>query len=366
MTREEGPCATRGISVAATIAALLVSLWRRTGSGQSAAGAERRFTPGSAGSGRPVLPARRQRWVRRQALRRRRELRPRDRAPLRDSDHRGAGHPEPVPVQLRLRRACASQSIKVAGQTSHVDASTRASSSSRRATGSSRATSFTTVVTYQGTPTRVRGPRGRNRGLRAHRRRRGRGRRAARGLDLVPGQRPPHGQGLLLLPHHSARGTAGDRERPTGIEPHPSWLDHLELDRARAHDHLPRDDGDRPLRHPPLPGQRPGLLGCRRPPARRPRRQPASADGIALRLVRRGPRTGSVVQATDAPDRGPGRGRPSCPSGSTATRSASSTSSPWRRTRSGRTNGPRCPTRTATRTAASASPARSTSSCTRS
>ena len=46
----------RGVSVAATIAALLVSLLATTGSGQSAAGAERRFTPGSAGAGDPYFP----------------------------------------------------------------------------------------------------------------------------------------------------------------------------------------------------------------------------------------------------------------------------------------------------------------------
>ena len=46
----------RGVFVAATIAALLVSLLATTGSGQSAAGAERRFTPGSAGAGDPYFP----------------------------------------------------------------------------------------------------------------------------------------------------------------------------------------------------------------------------------------------------------------------------------------------------------------------
>ena len=72
--------------------------------------------------GRPVLPARRQRWVRRHALRPRPDVQPRDAAPDRDGDHRGAGHPEPVPVQLRLRPA-ALQSIRVGGTASHVDAS---------------------------------------------------------------------------------------------------------------------------------------------------------------------------------------------------------------------------------------------------
>ena len=63
------------------------------------------FHAGSAGHRRPVLPARRQRRLRRPALPARRGLRPADRRPDRHGDHHGAGDPEPVQLQPRLRRA---------------------------------------------------------------------------------------------------------------------------------------------------------------------------------------------------------------------------------------------------------------------
>jgi Peptidase family M1 domain/Peptidase M1 N-terminal domain/Immune inhibitor A-like, MAM domain len=46
----------RGVSIAATITALLVSLSATAGGGQTAEGAERRFTPGGAGAGDPYFP----------------------------------------------------------------------------------------------------------------------------------------------------------------------------------------------------------------------------------------------------------------------------------------------------------------------
>ena len=102
--------------------------------------------------------------------------------------------------------------------------------------------------------------------------------RAARGRDLVPGQRPSDRQGVVHVPHHrperpagrrqrrpprqDARSTAGRPGTGTRREPMASYL-------ATA--------DDRPVRHPRLPPGRHPLLGRDRPrPARTGRH---AADG---------------------------------------------------------------------------------------
>ena len=250
----------RGVSVAATIAALLVSLLATTGSGQSAAGAERRFTPGSAGAGDPYFPLDGNGGydVKHYDV---------DVSYNPTSEHLSGTATIAAQATQNLSRfnfdfdGLHVQSIRVAG---HPATWTRQSGELvvTPSHGIVSGHGFTTVVTYQGTPREFQDPGVGTVGFVRTERRRRRGRRAARCLDLVPGQRPPHRQGLLLLPHHRARRVCR-RSRTAGWPRSPtrSRLDHVELDRLRAHGHLPRDDGDRPLRHPPLPGQRPGSSG---------------------------------------------------------------------------------------------------------
>ena len=178
-------------------------------------------------------------------------------------------------------------------------------------------------------------------GLHPHRRRRARRRPAARRRHLVPGQRPPEGQGRRTpsaspsprgsrrSPTECSRTRRTKRGRTTWTwareEPMASYLatatiGEFDLRRLQATDGIE------------LLG-RPRSGSVRRP---WPRRAPASSSPS---------RSGrAVVQAADPHDQRPGRRRRAVVLDRPATPSRTGTSSSSRRTRRARTTGRRCPT----------------------
>ena len=81
---------------------------------------------------------------------------------------------------------------------------------------------------------------------------------------MVPGERPPARQGAVPLPHHRAQGPRGHLEWRPRPQDDLRPLVHVDVGCARADGPLPRDDGDRPLRRPLLPGGWHQVLGRRR------------------------------------------------------------------------------------------------------
>ena len=96
---------------------------------------------------------------------------------------------------------------------------------------------FTIVVRYSGIPESS----STGRGLHRHGRRRARLGRAARGRELVPGQRPPERQGLVHLRGHGAGGPRGRRQRRARGQADEARLDDLDLGGEGADGLLPRD-----------------------------------------------------------------------------------------------------------------------------
>ena len=115
-------------------------------------------------------------------------------------------------------------------------------------------------------PSAPRGRPGGQRGLPDRRRVPGR-RAAARGRDLVPGQRPPARQGVVRHQHHRAQGPGGALERPPGRQAHQRCAHHLELEGVGADGVLPRHRDHRAVPAEDLQGGRHLLRRRHRPHA---------------------------------------------------------------------------------------------------
>ena len=298
--------------VAAVVTAAVLTVGgvveRRRGTGQAGRAALHRRC---VGRGRRLLPVRRQRRLRRPALRPRPDVHAaRSRARRRSSgqldrrgDDRPGRHPGPRPLQPRPARhgRAVDHDQRQAGHRGRAARARRRRSTARR-TGRCRTTPPAIwELTIQPRPKIKKGqsvrrrhqlrrrdhPAARHRGravrLGHHPRRRHGGQRA-RGLDdLVPGQRPPDRQGDLRLRDHRARRARSPS--PTASSPEPAEtsgrLDDLVLERARPAGQLP-DDGLgrrlRPARHVRPTSGLPIIdaVDTNLTPASSPRRTPAS------------------------------------------------------------------------------------------
>ena len=298
----------RGVSVAATIAALLVSLLATTGSGQSAAGAERRFTPGSAGAGDPYFPLDGNGGydVKHYDV---------DVSYNPTSEHLSGTATIAAQATQNLSRfnfdfdGLHVQSIRVAG---HPATWTRQSGELvvTPSHGIVSGHGFTTVVTYQGTPRDSRIPG------------------SAPWASCVPTTARSWSANRTLR-RSGSRPTTTPQTRPpspstspcpTGLQAisngrlasasHPERLDHVELDRHRADGYLPCDRLPSATSTSVTIGPTAWVSGMRSTLSWTRLTTPRAEDRVPLCLVRPDPRTGCVVQALGAQDRGPGRGRP--------------------------------------------------------
>ena len=196
---------------------------------------------------RPVLPARRQRWHRRPALRRPRPLRVRHRAAHGPHDAHGAGDPGPVAVQPRL------PAQGDPGPRGRPRGGVRPGQPARAADHARRAAAaagqvLTVEVRYAGRPADASLPR---REELARRRPRGRhDERAAHGSVVVPRQRPPAGQGHHGRADHRAEAAQGDLQRLAGRPGGQGRAGHDPLAVQRADGAVPRVLRGRELRRP--------------------------------------------------------------------------------------------------------------------
>lgn len=219
-------------------------LRRRTGHDRLY-GRQRRVPPRRGRLGRPVRAGARQRRLRRLALRPRRPLRPVDGPADRSRRHHGHGHPGPVPVQPGPGRPDRQRGHR-------CRRTSRPPARRRRAGGDPARRAPARPAVHRGG--RLRGCAhgcGRRvvgqRGFPAHRRRRCRARPTRLGRHLVPGQRPPVGQGHLR-PGGDRPGRPGRTEqRCARPEEQRRRLDHLALVGARPDGQLPEHPGDRRL-----------------------------------------------------------------------------------------------------------------------
>ena len=175
-----------------------------------------------------------------------------------------------------------------------------------------------------------------------------------------PGQRPPARHGRVHVPRHRAGRAPGRRQRRARGRAHDARQAHVDVGRARADGVLPHDGRHRRVRPARLPRATASATGTRSTPTCSTRRRRAPATQFAISQAanlsyKRLARTISVPA-------GGGRSR----SGSSARPRPTGTTCSSRRTRSAATSGRRCPTRTATRARTPASRARSGSACTRS
>ena len=131
--------------------------------------------------------------------------------------------------------------------------------------GLPRGGTFTVVVRYDGIPEPTVEVFGGNLRVHCHRRRRNHRGRAARRRDLVPRQRPPVGQGIVLVRHRHPGRAPGGRERRPARTVDEAGLDDLAMERTRPDGDLPRDRQRRGVRHPCLPRGRRPVLGRHRP-----------------------------------------------------------------------------------------------------
>ena len=198
------------------------------------------------------------------------------------------------------------------------------------------ASSFTIEVRYRGIPETLDGSASR---LHPHGRRRAHHRRAPRGRDLVPGQRPSDRQGRVHVQDHRSRGPRGGRQRRARGPFHEARLDDLDLGRKGADGLVPRDGVGRRVRPALLQAQRHQDLGRVRP-------RPLGSDGNA-RAPARSSRSPRWASRRTSGSRGrspfPRAGR-TCPSGSSATPRRTGTSSSSRRMPRARTTGRRSTT----------------------
>ena len=327
----------------------------------SAGGGSGSFSPGAPGARRSVLPARRERRLRRPALRPRPHVRAGHGRPRGLATITARARPEPLALQPRLRGPDGPLDH---GQRPHGDLEPRRRRADRHAAQAACASAsrFTVVVRYDGVPDDAARDGVR---LHPHRRRRSRRRPAARRGDLVPGQRPSDRQGLVHLPDHRARrasrpsptacsrtddearlddldvGRAWSRWRPTSTT---ATIGEFDIDAYRATASASGTRSTRPARPARVPAHRrrssrsrsAADLSYKRLSAhdQRPRRRrelsfwvTATPSPLGLRL-RRGPH-GRRRRLDDAarPERPhqPGHGLPLSRSGSTSTRSSRTT-----------------------------------------
>ena len=164
------------------------------------------FQPGAAGGRRSVLPAGRERRLRRRSLRPRRQVRPGDRRARGNREDPRQGDAEPVELQPRPARPHRAQ--RQGGRTARGLEPRRPGAHDH---AEERHPQEPQV--HGGRPLQRHSRADRGSRLHPHGRRGSRHRRAARRLDLVSGQRPPERQGVLLVRGHRAGRARGRRQR---------------------------------------------------------------------------------------------------------------------------------------------------------
>ncbi len=209
---------------------------------------------GCAGHRRPVLPAGRQRRIRRRALLAGRELRPADRPPHRRRGDRGDRQREPLELQPRSARldGARHQRRRLGGEVEPQRRRAHRHAQDRVAQG-------TLVHGRRALRRRARGARGWL-GRAPHRRRCRDHRRAARRLQLVPGQRPSVRQGDVHDRGHGPEGPRGCLERRLEEQEDARRSLDVPVGDERSDGLVPRDRDGRRVRHHVLQAGRPALL----------------------------------------------------------------------------------------------------------